>query len=316
MAVGLAALDATVSIAGVSRSRTIPVEELHRLPGTEPDRDTVVERGELITAVELPTPIGRSGYLKVRDRASFAFAIVSVAAQLDVAAGEVRDVRLALGGVAHKPWRAHLAEDALRGGPPTEERFRRAAEAELAEARPLRDNGYKLPLTSNLVVRLLLELAGQGVGHERGRDRCDAGRGPGQGHRSCPLRRRARGAEPGVRGDRPVDRRQRGDPHRRSHGGARGPRRPRRPLLPERAATRRRDRRGARGAAVGYRTPTIQRVRLGADRDGRLAAIVHDVVEQTSTVEEFAEQTAVVTRMLYAAPNRRTTHRIAARAHS
>jgi xanthine dehydrogenase YagS FAD-binding subunit len=95
----------------------------------------------------------------VRDRASFAFALVSVAAAVDVAEGVVRDVRLALGGVAHKPWRATAAEEALRGRPATEESFAAAADAELAAATPLRDNGFKVPLARNLVVRTLLEVA-------------------------------------------------------------------------------------------------------------------------------------------------------------
>jgi xanthine dehydrogenase YagS FAD-binding subunit len=99
-----------------------------------------------------------SRYRKVRDRASFAFALVSVAAAVRVADGVVADVRLALGGVAHRPWRATAAEEALRGRPATEESFAAAADAELAEARPLRDNGFKVPLARNLVVRTLLQL--------------------------------------------------------------------------------------------------------------------------------------------------------------
>jgi len=115
---------------------------------------------ELITAVDLP-PLAfaaRSRYRKVRDRASYAFALVSVAAALDVADGVVRDVRLALGGVAHKPWRAWKAEAALRGAPATEEAFRRAAEAELADAQPLTGNAFKVPLARNVIVRTLLDL--------------------------------------------------------------------------------------------------------------------------------------------------------------
>jgi xanthine dehydrogenase YagS FAD-binding subunit len=120
----------------------------------------VLRRGELITAVDLPPlPLARrSRYVKVRDRASFAFALVSVAAALDVDAGTVRDVRVALGGVAHKPWRATRAEQALRGAPATEQSFARAAEVELAQARPLRDNTFKLSLARSLIVRALLDL--------------------------------------------------------------------------------------------------------------------------------------------------------------
>jgi xanthine dehydrogenase YagS FAD-binding subunit len=161
MAVALAALDAIVHVEGPRGSRSIPLVELHRLPGDEPQRDTVLEHGELVVAVELPpSELARSSrYRKVRERASFSFAVVSVAAALDVADDTVRDVRLALGGVAHKPWRAMRAEEALRGGPASEEAFARAAETELAAARPLRDNGHKVGLARNLIVRTLLDLA-------------------------------------------------------------------------------------------------------------------------------------------------------------
>jgi xanthine dehydrogenase YagS FAD-binding subunit len=162
MAVAMAALGAVVRTQGPGGERTIPLTELHRLPGAEPERDTVLGHGELITAVDLP-PLGfaaNSRYRKVRDRASYAFALVSVAAALDVADGTVRDVRIALGGVAHKPWRASNAEQALRGGPASEQRFRVAAEGELAQARPLPGNAFKVPLARNLIVRTLVELAG------------------------------------------------------------------------------------------------------------------------------------------------------------
>jgi xanthine dehydrogenase YagS FAD-binding subunit len=160
MAVALAALDAVVHVDGPRGARSIPLTELHRLPGEEPQRDAVLERDELITVVELPALdlARRSRYVKVRERASFAFAVVSVAAALDVDDGTVRDVRVALGGVAHKPWRATLVEATLRGAAATPESFARAAEAELAQARALRDNAYKLPLARNLIVRTLLEL--------------------------------------------------------------------------------------------------------------------------------------------------------------
>ncbi|MFE6547078.1 FAD binding domain-containing protein [Streptomyces sp. NPDC057746] len=163
MAVALAALDAVVRTRGPDGERALPLTELHRLPGDEPARDTVLRHGELITAVDLP-PLAesvRSGYRKVRDRASYAFALVSVAAVLRVADGTVRDVRIALGGVAHKPWRATKAEQALRGAPPTAERFRAAAEAELAAARPLDGNAFKVPLVRNTVVSTLLALVNE-----------------------------------------------------------------------------------------------------------------------------------------------------------
>ncbi len=163
MAVALAALDARVELAASGGRRVISVLDLHRLPGEQPDRDTILEPGELIVSVELP-PLAfaqRSRYVKVRERASFAFAIVSVAAALDVEDGAVRDARIALGGVAHKPWRAHRAEELLRGGDASEEQFNRAAETELEHARPLRDNGYKIALARNVMVGTLSELAAQ-----------------------------------------------------------------------------------------------------------------------------------------------------------
>jgi xanthine dehydrogenase YagS FAD-binding subunit len=161
MAVALAALDARVHVTGAGGDRVVPMPGLHRLPGTEPDRDTVLEPGELITAVELPPPpAGASRYRKVRERASFAFALVSVAAVLDVGDdGLVRGCRLALGGVAHAPWRANRAERVLRGVRACEEEFILAADAELDQARPLPRNGYKRQLARNLIVRTLQELA-------------------------------------------------------------------------------------------------------------------------------------------------------------
>jgi xanthine dehydrogenase YagS FAD-binding subunit len=163
-AVPLAALDAQVHVQSTNGSRTIPLTELHRLPDGDPSRDTVLEPGELITAVELPPlPFARrSAYRKVRERASFSFAVVSVAAALDVVDGTVRDARIALGGVAHKPWRCRDAEALLLGAPATADSFLRAADAELACARPLRDNAYKVPIARNTICTLLLELAGAG----------------------------------------------------------------------------------------------------------------------------------------------------------
>ena len=162
MAVAMTALGAVVHAQGPDGQRQIPVTELYRLPGDAPDRDTVLGHGELITSVDLPAlSFGASSrYRKVRDRASYAFALVSVAAALDVTDGLVRDVRLALGGVAHRPWRATRAEEALRGEPATAERFRSAAVAELVDARPLSGNAFKVPLAVNLIVSTLLELAG------------------------------------------------------------------------------------------------------------------------------------------------------------
>jgi xanthine dehydrogenase YagS FAD-binding subunit len=159
MAVAMAALDAVVQVQGPAGPRRVPLGELHRLPGGEPQRDTTLAHGELITAVDLPPAAGRSAYRKVRDRASYAFALVSVAAVLDITAGKVADARIALGGVASKPWRAATAEARLRGGPATEEAFRAAAEAELAAATPTEDNAFKVPLARNTIVAVLRDLS-------------------------------------------------------------------------------------------------------------------------------------------------------------
>ena len=162
MCVALGALDATVHLQGRGGARTLPFAQLHRLPGDHPEFDTVLEPGELITAIELPALnfAANSTYRKVRDRASYAFALVSIAAALEIEGGVIKDVRLALGGVAHKPWRASKAEAALRGGPATEEAFRAAAVAEMADAEPLRDNGFKIELTKRTLVAVLGDLAG------------------------------------------------------------------------------------------------------------------------------------------------------------
>jgi xanthine dehydrogenase YagS FAD-binding subunit len=161
MAVALTARDAVVQVSAGDGQRTIPITSFYRLPGDEPQRDATLDHGALITAVDVPAlPFqGRSAYRKVRDRASYAFAVASVAAALEVADGIVRDVRLAFGAVAPVPWRAVKAEEALRGQPATEDNFRRAASLELADARPLRDNGFKVPLITNVVARLLGDLS-------------------------------------------------------------------------------------------------------------------------------------------------------------
>jgi xanthine dehydrogenase YagS FAD-binding subunit len=165
LAVALAAIGAEVHVTGRDGERTIPIPGLHRLPGDEPSRDTVLEPGELITALEVeplaPALAARSTYRKVRDRASFSFAVVSAAVAVEVADGTVRDCRIALGAVAHGPWRAWRAEESLRGAPATEASFAAAADAELAQARPLRDNAFKVPLARNLLVATLAELCGQ-----------------------------------------------------------------------------------------------------------------------------------------------------------
>ncbi|MFC9232953.1 FAD binding domain-containing protein [Streptomyces decoyicus] len=162
LAVALAAVDATVHLRGPDGERSVPVTDFHRLPGDRPDQDTVIRPGELLTALTLPpaAPGARSRYRKARDRASYAFALVSVAAVLEVRDGVVQRAALAFGGLAHRPWRARAAEEVLHGAPATEDTFARAADAELAAARPLRDNGFKVPLARNLAVRVLAGLAG------------------------------------------------------------------------------------------------------------------------------------------------------------
>src|SRR5207248_3003783 len=161
MCVALAALDAIVHLQGPLGARTLRLVDLHRLPAGRPDIESELTAGELIVAVELPPlPFAqRSTYRKVRDRASYAFALVSVAAAVEVVDGTVRDVRLALGGVAHKPWRAFKAEAALRGKPAAELSFLQAADAELEGATGLRDNGFKIELARRTMVGTLGELS-------------------------------------------------------------------------------------------------------------------------------------------------------------
>ncbi len=164
MCVALAALDAIVHLRSSGGARSIPLTDFHRLPGDTPQIETVLEPGELIVVVELPPKAfaQRSTYRKVRDRSSYAFALVSVAAALDVDNGTVKDVRLALGGVAHKPWRAFRAEEALRGKAATAENFRAAAEVELADAKPLHDNAFKIELATRTITAVLQELVEEG----------------------------------------------------------------------------------------------------------------------------------------------------------
>lgn len=163
MAVALTALNATVVVRGPDGERRIPISKLYRLPEDHPERDTVLEHGELITAVELPPPSGaRSTYRKIRDRASYAFALVSVAALVDVddsgSTPLIRDVAIALGGVAHKPWRAERAEAILRGSEPSLEAFRRAADAELQGAEPVAGNAFKVQMARGAITTVLAEL--------------------------------------------------------------------------------------------------------------------------------------------------------------
>jgi xanthine dehydrogenase YagS FAD-binding subunit len=163
MAQALHALDAVVQIQGPAGRRSIPIVDFHRLPEDHPQRDANIDAGELITAIDVPPDAGRfaarSVYLKLRDRASYAFALVSVAAALDVDGDRIREARLCLGGVAHKPWRVHEAEAALKGARVTDDAtLRAAADAGLAAARPLTHNGYKIEMARRVMLRALTTL--------------------------------------------------------------------------------------------------------------------------------------------------------------
>jgi xanthine dehydrogenase YagS FAD-binding subunit len=157
--VALVALDAVVEIEGRAGRREVPLEMLHCLPGDRPDRESVLEPGEMIVAVRLPAEAAlfatHARYLKLRDRTSYAFAIVSAAAALRVEAGVIAQARIALGGVAPKPWRAREAEQILIGARAHASVFRRAAEAALADAKPSGDNAYKIELARRVVARVL-----------------------------------------------------------------------------------------------------------------------------------------------------------------
>ncbi|HEY1770356.1 MAG TPA: xanthine dehydrogenase family protein subunit M [Chthoniobacterales bacterium] len=161
MCVAMAALDAVVRVQGPQGERTIPFADFHRLPGNTPNVDTNLQPNELITAVDLPAlPFAkRSHYLKVRDRASYAFALVSVAAALEMDGGKIKSARVALGGVAMKPWRASKAEAALAGKSPNEQTFRAAAEAELAAAKGYKYNSFKIELAKRAITRALSTVA-------------------------------------------------------------------------------------------------------------------------------------------------------------
>jgi xanthine dehydrogenase YagS FAD-binding subunit len=164
MCVALAALDAVVHLSGHQGTRSVKFVDFHRLPEGTPERDTVIDENELITAIEIPVIAfgSRSTYRKVRDRASYAFALISVAAAIDSGEdGVVKDVRLALGGVAHKPWRAFKAEAFLRGKPASEVNLMEAANAELEDVTGLSHNGFKVELARRAIVAVLSDLTGE-----------------------------------------------------------------------------------------------------------------------------------------------------------
>ncbi len=166
MCVALAALDATVQVEGPQGPRSIPFAEFHRLPGETPQIDTNLRRDELITAIDLPATANvfadHSYYLKVRDRASYAFALVSVAAALDIRDGVIQEARVAMGGVAHKPWRATKVESTLKGQRADESSFRNAAEAEMQSAVGTEHNRFKIELGRRAIVRALTIAASNG----------------------------------------------------------------------------------------------------------------------------------------------------------
>lgn len=160
MCVALAALDAVVKVQGTDgKERMIPFAEYHRLPGDSPQKDNTLNPGELITSIEIPKNnfANTSYYLKIRDRASYAFALVSVAAAVEMGGTHIKQARIALGGVAHKPWRASEAEKFLAGKEATEANFKQAAELEMKGAKPLEHNMFKLVLGKSAIVRALMQ---------------------------------------------------------------------------------------------------------------------------------------------------------------
>ncbi len=157
MNVAMAALEATIHVRGINGERSIPIADFHLLPGNTPERETVLEPGDLITHVTLPPPVpaSRSFYLKLRDRASYEFALASAAVVVTVANGNITRARVALGGVGTKPWRSTAAEALLAGEPAGEAAFRRAADAALSGAKPQSQNGFKLELARRCLVHAL-----------------------------------------------------------------------------------------------------------------------------------------------------------------
>ena len=162
MCVAMAALDAVVQVRGPKGERSVAFKDFHRLPGDHPEHDTTLALDELIYAVDLPDAAWakNSFYLKVRDRASYAFALVSVAAALAVDDGKIKTARVALGGVAHKPWRAEAAEEKLVGEPANEETFKAAAEAAMKHAKGYKYNSFKIELAKRTIVRALSTISG------------------------------------------------------------------------------------------------------------------------------------------------------------
>jgi xanthine dehydrogenase YagS FAD-binding subunit len=157
MCVAMAALEATIHVQGATGARAIPFGDFHLLPGSTPDRETVLEPGDLITHVTLPPPVteSRQVYLKLRDRASYEFALASAAVVVTVAGGKVTQARIALGGIGTKPWRSFEAETALVGQAVNQASFRNAAEAALRDAKPQSENGFKIELAKRCLAHAL-----------------------------------------------------------------------------------------------------------------------------------------------------------------
>jgi xanthine dehydrogenase YagS FAD-binding subunit len=157
MNVAMVALDALVHVQGPKGNRTIRFEDFHRLPGEHPEKDNTLERTELIVAIDLANPVfnKHAFYLKIRDRSSYAFALISVAAALDMEDGTIKGARLAMGGVAHKPWRLHEAEAFLKGKPAVEENFKQAAQIAMRGAKAYQYNQFKLTMAPNAILQAL-----------------------------------------------------------------------------------------------------------------------------------------------------------------
>ncbi|HVF96037.1 MAG TPA: FAD binding domain-containing protein, partial [Flavisolibacter sp.] len=166
MCIALVALDAVVKVQGADgRERSIPFVDYHRLPGDTPEKDNNLNPGELITVIEIPKNnfADKSYYLKVRDRSSYAFALISVAAAVEIGGSEIKGARIAMGGVAHKPWRAMEAEKFLVGKPPTEASFKEGAAIAMKGAKPLEHNLYKIELGKKAIVRALMQAMNGGL---------------------------------------------------------------------------------------------------------------------------------------------------------
>ncbi len=165
MCVALSALAAVVKVKGGNEERSIPFSEYHRLPGDTPEKDNNLSAGELVTSIEIPPNNFQKNYyyLKVRDRSSYAFALVSVAVALETAGSEIKKARIALGSVAHKPWRAVEAENYLAGKTANESSFKEAAMLALINAKPPSDNKYKVELANKAIVRALMQAMKGGV---------------------------------------------------------------------------------------------------------------------------------------------------------